>query len=187
MKSGSLYAIEKLNYLPTFKNQRPISTREKMTNSAIPITRIIQNNFLTIMNFAFSHGVLDGLLETKFKGEWKILNRVLFTDGEQRASQAFIDLAVYLRLLDDIQGLSKEEKNIYGTLTLHNGNIDDLKIREVSNKIIHSDSREWDFSQKEKPIFRCVSHKTDHQKNTWKSADIDVVALAGFCGRLSCY
>jgi len=47
-----------------------------MTNSAIPITRIIQNNFLTIMNFAFSHGVLDGLLETKFKGEWKILNRV---------------------------------------------------------------------------------------------------------------
>ncbi len=185
MKSRSLYAIEKLNNLPTFKNQRPISTREKMTNSATPYTRIIQDNFLTIMNFAFSHGVLKGLLETQFKGEWEILNRVLFTDGEQRASQAFIVLAVYLRKLDDIEGLSMWENNSYGTLTLHNERTDDLTLREVANKIIHSASREWSFSQKDKPIFRCVPHKTDHQKNAWKSADIDVVALAGFCGRLS--
>ena len=186
MKSRSLYAIEKLNNLPTFKNQRPISTREKMTNSATPYTRVIQDNFLTIMNFAFSHRVLEDLLKTKFEGEWKILNRVLFTDGEQRASQAFIVLAVYLRKLDDIQGLSKWDNKSYGTLTLHNERTDALTLREVANKIIHSASREWSFTQKDKPIFRCESHETDRQKNTWWSADIDVVALAGFCGHL-CY
>ena len=156
-----------------------------MTNSAIPYTKIIQNNFLTIMNFAFSHAALEDLINHKFNGEFKFLNRVLFTDGEQRASRAFIDLAVYLRSLDDIEGLSKGNENSYGTLTLPDENIIPLTIREVSNKIIHSESREWIFSQKDKPIFRCVPHKTDHQKNAWKSADIDVVALAGFCGRLS--
>ena len=137
------------------------------------------------MNFAFSHAALEDLINHKFNGEFKFLNRVLFTDGEQRASRAFIDLAVYLRSLDDIEGLSKGNENSYGTLTLPDENIIPLTIREVSNKIIHSESREWIFSQKDNPIFRCVSDKKSPQKQPWESADIDIVALAIFCGHLS--
>jgi hypothetical protein len=55
-----------------------------------------------------------------------------------------------------------------------------LKLRQVANKIIHSAGLEWDFKDPSNPIL--ISHPREAER--WKRAEIDLVGLAGFCGRL---
>jgi hypothetical protein len=141
------------------------------------------------MTFAFSREPLQHLIEKRFSGEWKNLQETVFSMSEQRAEKACLELAIFLRYLDDEEGLSKwveERTNFsFGRLIMRDGAIEQLKLRDVANKIIHAAAFEWDFSDVAYPAGHpklvCRSRETEK----WEKAEIDVVLLASVCGNLA--
>ena len=136
------------------------------------------------MNFAFSRAPLEQLIEEKFLGEWKYLRKVIFDISEERVVKACIELAIYLRELDDEEKMSawlKENSGrTFGQVTSPNGSTQPLVLREVANKIIHAAVFTWDFATENKPFLICAPR--DNQR--WTEARIDMVAVAAFCGML---
>jgi len=155
-----------------------------MPRFSLPLTQIIHENLSIVMNFAFSRRPLEKLVQTKFEGEWKYLRKALFSMSEQRAVKACIELAVFMRLLDDEENISKHlEKTSgrsFGRLIMKDKSDKRLKLREVANKIIHASDLAWDLSTENRPTLVCSSRETEK----WARAGIDVVALAAFCGQL---
>jgi hypothetical protein len=137
------------------------------------------------MTFAFSRQPLRTLIEGSFSGTWKNLEETVFSMAEQRAEKACLELAIFLRYLDDEEGLSvyvEGRTNFhFGKLVLSGGTEEDLKLREVANKIIHAASFEWDFSNPQRPMLVCHSRQTEK----WVRARIDIVLLAAVCGNLA--
>jgi len=157
-----------------------------MSQFSLPLTQIIHENLSVVMNFAFSRQPLEKLVETNFRGEWKYLRKPLFSMSEQHAFKACIELAVFMRLLDDGENISgylrqTGEPN-FGRLIMKDKPDEELKLREVANKIIHASDLAWDLSTENKPILICSSRDTE--KWGWIRAEIDVVTLAAFCGQL---
>ena len=136
------------------------------------------------MTFAFSRAQLEQLVDQKFKGEWKYLRKFVFEIAEERAIKACIELAIYLRALDDEEKMSawlrENSGRAFGQVTHADGSTERLALREVANKIIHAASFSWDFSTENKPFLVCTPR--DNQR--WRQANIDIVALAAFCGQL---
>ena len=50
------------------------------------------------------------MVEAKFKGEWKYLNKALFEISAQHAEKACVELALFLRTLDDEEEISAYHK-----------------------------------------------------------------------------
>lgn len=150
---------------------------------SLPMTRLVHENFSVIMAYAFSRKHLERYME-RFAGEWKYLRKALFDIAEEKAEKACLELALFLRLVDDehdISGYFKQTGGrIFGRLVLKNGDIQDLKLRDVCNKIIHGKGLSWEFSGEDDPILIC--HSQDQEK--WVRAEVDLFALAGFCGGL---
>ena len=79
----------------------------------------------------------------------------------------------------DISGYHKQTGGRdFGRLVLKNGQIDELQLRDVCNKIIHASGLTWDFSHEADPVLIC--HSQNQEK--WVRAEVDLFALAGFCG-----
>ncbi|NJL71266.1 MAG: hypothetical protein HC888_06470 [Candidatus Competibacteraceae bacterium] len=55
-----------------------------------------------------------------------------------------------------------------------------MTIRDVSNKIIHAGSLQWNTEEEMRPLLICVAK----EQEKWISAEIDILKLAAFCGRL---
>ncbi len=127
---------------------------------------------------------LEELVKTKFEGEWKFLRKALFAIPEERATKACIELALFMRLLDDKEDISGYLKQTsarsFGRLILKDKPEKKLVLREVANKIIHAADLEWNFSSEDRPVLVCTSHKNEK----WTHAEIDIVAVAAFCGQL---
>jgi hypothetical protein len=123
------------------------------------------------MNFAFSRRLLENLVETGFQGEWKYLRKALFEISEQRAVDDEEDMSGYL---DKTSNLS------FGRLGFSDKPEKKLKLKDVSNKIIHASNLNWDFSIENNPILICNSQETEK----WVQAEINVVKLVAFCGGL---
>jgi len=156
-----------------------------MTKLSLPIARIVRENVSILMAHAFSLGPLGELFNKTFQGEWKQYQDTLFSLSEQRAEKACIELAIFLRYLDDEEGLSKyfnkiESNIIFGSLSFSNRKEKELELREVANKIIHSRGYKWDVSQSMKPKLICISRESEK----WSEARIDIVALSTVCGSL---
>jgi hypothetical protein len=104
--------------------------------------------------------------------------------SEQRAVKACIELAFFIRLLDDKEDISGYFKQTYersfGHLIMNDKSDERLKLREVANKIIHASNFDWDFSTENSPVLVCHSKSTEK----WVRAEVNVVALAEFCGQL---
>ena len=136
------------------------------------------------MTFAFSRGQLEQLIDQKFEGEWKYLRKFVFEIAEERAIKACIELAIYLRALDDEEKMSawlrENSGRAFGQVTFSDGSTERLTLREVANKIIHSATFSWDFTIENKPFLVCLPR----EKQRWQQARIDIVALAAFCGDL---
>ncbi len=149
----------------------------------LPLTTLIHENLSIIMTFAFSRGPLNTLMD-RFRGEWSYLRKALFEVSQVRAERACLELALFMRLLDDEEGLSDYLKETgepeFGVYTKTDGSTAPLTLRQVSNKIIHSAGLEWDFTQPSNPIL--ISHPKEAER--WKRAEINLVGLASFCGRL---
>lgn len=157
-----------------------------MDKLPLPLVRIVQENLSSVPMFVFFRRPLERLLEEKFIGEWKYLRKIVFEISEERAVKACIELAIFLRALDDEEEISaylnKTSGRHFGRVFETKGESSTpLKPREVTNKIIHASSFDWDFSNEDKSVLIC--HPRDRQR--WHRAEVDIVALAAFCGELA--
>jgi hypothetical protein len=156
-----------------------------MRISSLPLTTIIHENLSTIMCFAYSRQPLTDLVSSRFKGEWKYLNKALFEISEQRAERACLELALFLRTLDDdedISGYLHATRNVpsCGTLFFKDGKIKRIPFRDVTNKIIHAAAIVWAFSPNTDPLLICQGP----DPNRWIRAEIDLIPFASVCGQL---
>ena len=104
--------------------------------------------------------------------------------SEQRAGRAALELALFMRLLDDRDDISGYMAQVsdwtFGRLIVKDKPTKTLRMRDVANKIIHASELEWDLSQDNNPILVCISQKQEK----WLRAEVEIVALAAFCGGL---
>jgi hypothetical protein len=152
---------------------------------SMPLSRLVHENLSIIMDFCFSRIPLINMVNSEFVGEWKYLRKSLFTLSQERADKAAIELALFLRLLDDREGISgylnqTQQDRDFGRIIFKDKPEQSLKLRNVANKIIHASELRWDVSITDKPVLICISQ----YKEKWESAEIDVISLASFCGGL---
>jgi len=135
------------------------------------------------MCFAYSKRPLEKV-RTTFTGEWKYLNKALFIISEERAEKACLELALFLRMLDDDEKLSASYANTgapnCGRLIMKDKPEEVLTFREFANKVIHASNLEWKLSEEAPPLLIC--HSRDEEK--WIRADVDIIAIAAVCGQL---
>jgi hypothetical protein len=136
------------------------------------------------MTFAFSRKPLEEWASVTLEGEFKRFRETLFDIPQHRAERAALELALLLRYLDDESQISahyREGSAIgFGYVEDLNGEVEDLSLREVTNKIIHSVSFEWDLSKPSRPLLIC--HPRDKQR--WRKAYVDIAAVGAICGQL---
>jgi len=137
------------------------------------------------MCFAYSQKALGEMVQRNFMGHWKYLDKALFDLSTERAEKACLELALFLRMLDDEQKLTDYHaatKNVTdcGKLIMKDGSAKVLTFRELANKVIHSSRLEWEFLKNPDPLLIC--HTTDKEK--WIRAEVDLVAVAAVCGGL---
>jgi hypothetical protein len=70
----------------------------------------------------------------KFAAEWKYLRKALFDIADEKAAKACLELALFLRLVDDGQDISGYYKQIgdpsFGRLVMKNDEVKDLRLRQ---------------------------------------------------------
>ena len=159
-----------------------------MTKYSLPLTKLINENLSIVMTFAFSQKPLVNLLNTNFAGEWKYLRELLFEVSELRANKACLELAMFIRILDDDEKISDDFKKAnhpgFGRLIQSDKTEKELSIRDLANKIIHASKLTWDFSTENKPILICKSRQETQEDKKWIQADINLVNLAAFGGEI---
>lgn len=155
-----------------------------MSRFSQPLTHLIHDCLSVLVTFAFSKPALTQLRNEMFQGEWKYLDRALFTVSEQRAARAALELATFIRLLDDDENVGESLKELgghaFGNVTKQDEPAEPLYLRDLTNKIMHAERLEWDFSKPKRPALVCISR----DPTRWLRAEVDLVALAAFCGRL---
>ena len=155
-----------------------------MSRFSQPLTQLIHENLSIVVTFAFSRGPLEALRQTRFRGEWKYLDKALFVVAEQRADKACVELATVIRLLDDdedVSGYLREASSLrFGRVFKQDQPDEPLYLRDLTNKIIHAQRLEWDLATVLDPRIICISR----HPNRWLRAEIELVALAAFCGQL---
>jgi hypothetical protein len=148
------------------------------------ITRLIHDNLWIIISFAFGQPVIASYIDTRFKGEWKYLNKTIFERAEIRADRALLEMATQLRVLDDAEQLSayfsQTKRAPLGTVLQGDGTTTDLHFRDITNKIIHAESFDWELSNPDQP--KVICHSNDVAR--WQKAEIDLTALMALIGRL---
>ena len=155
-----------------------------MSEYSLPLSQLIHENLSIIMCFAYSRRPLENMVDTKFAGRWRYLNKALLDISQERAEKACLELALFLRMIDDEEGISEYHKETHvpncGRLIVKGGKEKSLTFREVSNKMIHSAKLEWNFEDQSLPKLVCHSRN----KEKWIRAEIDMIALASVCGQL---
>ncbi len=149
-----------------------------------PMTQLIHENFSIVMTFAFSRRPLERMVQARFSGEWKYLNKALFDVSEMRAQRACLEFAILLRQLDDddpmSEGMKKGDPDGYGDLIALDGSTRRLTLRDVCNKIIHAASLTWDWSKPDWPVLICEAQ----ERQDWQRAEIHWVQVAAACGNI---
>lgn len=158
---------------------------KRMGAFSIPLTRLVHENISIIMGYAYSQVPLAQMMDRRFAGEWKYLNKALFELSAARAEKACFELALFLRMVDDEEGISgyhTATQNVpnCGKIVMKDKSERPLPFREVSNKIIHSARLEWDFRSGPDP--KVICHTREEEK--WLHAEVDIVAVARVCGQL---
>lgn len=153
---------------------------------SLPLTRMVHENLSIIMCYAYSRQPLLELVKTKFAGSWEYLHKALFEISEERANKACLELALFLRMVDDEEEISAYQAKIKrvpscGRLMMKDGSEKLLPFREAANKVIHSSALEWQFPEHYPPILVC--HTKDKEK--WLRAEVDIIALSAVCGCLT--
>jgi hypothetical protein len=113
---------------------------------SLPLTRLIHENLSVVMCFAYSRKPLEEMIEREFIGHPKYLSKAIFDISEERAEKAWLELALFLRTLDDAEEISayiKRTKSEFdcGRCAMKDGSEIALSFREVANKVIHASHR----------------------------------------------
>src|SRR5205814_9182555 len=154
-----------------------------MSRFSLPLTRLVHENLSIVMSFAYSRKPLWDMVQAKFKGEWKYLNKALFEISAQQAEKACVELALFLRTLDDEEEISAYHKAVKrvpecGKIVFMNDLTEVLTFREVTNKIIHAAALEWDLADDDYPTLICRGRDQER----WIRAEVDLLAFAAVCG-----
>jgi hypothetical protein len=167
-----------------------------MARHSLPLTRLIHENLSIVMTFAFSRRPLEEMVDKTFLGEWKHLRKAVFTLSEERVEKACLELALYMRMLDDEQRISEYLKKTsnpsFGRLISTNKSEKPLSLRDVANKIIHCSKFEWEYPGDMTksmrigivdlgPILVCHGNGTEK----WARAEIEIIAFAAAVGNLA--
>jgi hypothetical protein len=127
-------------------------------------------------------------MERTFSGEWKFLRKTVYEIGSENAIRASIELAAFLRLLDDAENITgflklNPDRNRgvtdFGRVFKQDGSEAPLYFRQMTNKIVHAKDWQWDLHLPEWPKLICVS---DEPKR-WTKAEIEIQSLAALVGR----
>src|SRR4051812_50187240 len=57
------------------------------------LARNTQENFGTVLLFAFGRDAIGPTINERFKGEWKFLNKLVYETSERRAGRALLEKA----------------------------------------------------------------------------------------------
>jgi hypothetical protein len=148
------------------------------------ITRLIHENFWTVLSFAFGRPIVSQVVEERFLGEWKFLNKTVHGFAEVQADRALLAMATQIRVLDDAENVDAAYRTTNGRPLGEVIQADDtgtpIYLRDMTNKIMHAALFKWDFSSPKEPRIICISH----DQSRWKEAYIDIVALMGLVGML---
>jgi hypothetical protein len=160
---------------------------EPKRHHSVQATRLIHEHYGTIMAYAYSRTPLSQLVRDRFEGEWKYLHRAIFELPEERAGRALVELALYVRLVDDDEerAISKlRDGQTSGEVVRTDDSRETLAYREVSNKIIHAERYEWNLAADSEPTVTCIAGKDEGARHKWTSATISLIALGALCGSL---
>lgn len=146
------------------------------------ITRLIHDNFWIVLSYVLAQPPARALLAEKFKGEWKYLHKLIYEGAEVRADRALLEMATQLRVLDDAENLSGYFKDTgkepFGSVTQEDGSVTDMHFRDMTNKIMHAASFQWQFG--DDPSVVCQPH----EKERWRSAEVKLLPLTALMGGL---
>ena len=148
------------------------------------ITRLIHENFSTVLYFAFGQPVIGAVIKAKFVGECKYLNKTVYERSEILADRALLEMATQMRVLDDAEGLSESFKQFgtfaFGEVIQSDGTKTPLYFRDMTNKVMHASSFKWDVSAPNDPKIICLPH----DEGRWKEAHVDIIALMSLMAQL---
>ena len=134
--------------------------------------------------FAFGRPAVGSVLNERFKGEWKFLNKVVYEVSERRADRALLEMAVQLRALDDLNDLNSsfQQQTLpsLGIVVQGDGSQTELYFRDMMNKIIHAGGFSWELADVKAPTIVCLSN----DGTRWKEAHINLVTLMMYLGGL---
>lgn len=156
-----------------------------MSHFSLPLTRLIHENLSIVLCFVYSRKPLAEMMDSKFGGEWKYLNKALFEISAERSDKACLELALFLRMLDDEEKISdyhaatRHVPNC-GRLIMKDGSEKELPFREVANKVIHASRMEWELAKFPEPVLICHTREAER----WVRAEVDILAVAAVCGGL---
>ena len=124
------------------------------------------------------------MINAKFRGEWKYLNKALFEVSAKRAEKACLEWRCFSACWDDEKRISDYRAATRSIpncsrLIMKDGSEKSLTFREVADKVIHSSRLEWEFVKFPDPPLICQTRNTEK----WVWAEIDVVAVAALCGQ----
>ena len=117
-----------------------------------------------------------------------IFRKTIYDIGSENAVRSCIELATYLRLLDDEEKLSVFLRSTdyargigdFGCVKKQDGTTEPLYLRDMTNKIIHAKDWRWDVSIPDRPQLICISDEPER----WATAEVRIEALAALCGSL---
>jgi hypothetical protein len=72
----------------------------------LPWSTLVHQKLATIATFAYSQMPLAKMRDENFAGEWKFLTKVIHDLPSYEATKACLEFALYLRALDDQEGLT---------------------------------------------------------------------------------
>ena len=148
------------------------------------LVRNAQENFGTVLMFAFGQPAIGAVINDQFKGGLKFLNKLIYDVSEKRADRALLEMAVQLRALDDLNDLNstyqQQKMPPLGTVIQGGGSKTELYFRDMTNKIMHARGFSWELANVKDPTVVCLSN----DGTRWKEAHIKLVTLMMYLGGL---
>lgn len=161
--------------------------------------QLVHENLGIMMTYAYSLKPLAEELTRSFAGSHKYLEKSLISNTQRRAIRACMELALFLRSIDDDIQLTKTlernpDLNDCGTLYITTDRPSALTLREVANKIIHAEALEWHmvmvrtnegYDIAPAPILACWAPKNAPIRWPWVRAEVNLIKLAAVCGQIA--
>jgi hypothetical protein len=151
----------------------------------LPVARLLHDNMTTVITFTFSYWPIKRLIKQHDMFYRRMFEDFAFEAPGRNAIRACLEIAVLIRLLDDRRGFLGDKPSCFGVVHRMDGTEEPLTLRELTNKIIHAETRYWDQSRENDPKLICIAPDDQQKQFGWVRAEVSIVNLALFCGGLA--